>query len=410
MSLSAELSISGSFSNYQKWIIALLAITQFTVVLDFTVMSPMGDILMKTLNISTSQFGFVVSCYAFSAGISGLLTAGFADKFDRKKILLFFYYGFILGTLGCALAPTYEWLVLARIVTGLFGGVIGSISMAIITDIFTLNQRGRVIGIVQMGFSASQVLGIPVGIYFANLWGWHSSFFLLFVISIIIAFLIITKMEAIDKHILIQTNYNFFQHFKNVISRQNYLIAFAATALLSIGAFLIMPFGSAFAVNNLHVLQNNLPLVFLFTGISSLIIMPFVGKMADKYNKFNIFIIGTIWTMVMIIIYTNQGPIPLWLVIVLNIILFMGIMSRAIPASALTSAIPEPADRGAFMSINSSLQQIAGGIASAAAGLIVYQQTSTSPLEHYPTLGYIVTIVMIVCIFLMYKVSKMISH
>jgi predicted MFS family arabinose efflux permease len=126
MSATAEISLSGSFSNYQKWIIGLLAITQFTVVLDFTVMSPMGDILMKTLNISTKQFGFVVSCYAFSAGFSGLLTAGFADKFDRKRILLFFYYGFIIGTLGCALAPTYEWLVLARIVTGLFGGVIGS--------------------------------------------------------------------------------------------------------------------------------------------------------------------------------------------------------------------------------------------------------------------------------------------
>ncbi|MFN8259157.1 MAG: MFS transporter [Bacteroidales bacterium] len=410
MSATKELTLSESFSNYQKWIIALLAITQFTVVLDFTVMSPMGDILMKTLNISTKQFGFVVSCYAFSAGISGLLTAGFADKFDRKKILLFFYSGFILGTLGCALAPDYHWLVLARIVTGLFGGVIGSVSMAIITDIFTLNQRGRVIGIVQMGFSASQVLGIPVGIYFANLWGWHSSFLLLFFISILIALLIISKMEAVDKHLLIQSDYNFFQHFQQVIFNRNYLIAFSATALLSIGAFLIMPFGSAFAVNNLHVSQNNLPLIFLFTGLASLIIMPLVGRLADKYNKFVIFAIGSAWTMAMIIIYTNQSPIPLWLVILLNIILFMGIMSRAIPASALTSAIPNPADRGAYMSINSSLQQIAGGIASAAAGLIVYQQTSTSPLENYPTLGYVVSIIMVVCLFLMYQVNKMISN
>ena len=157
------------FTGYEKLVIALLAVTQFTVVLDFMVMSPLGDILMKSLDINPKQFGIAVSSYAFSAGISGLLAAGFADKYDRKKLLLFFYTGFILGTLFCALAPTYELLVAARIITGLFGGVIGSIGMAIITDIFPIDQRGRVMGVVQMGFAASQVLGIPIGLYLANL-------------------------------------------------------------------------------------------------------------------------------------------------------------------------------------------------------------------------------------------------
>ena len=77
------------FLPYQVVVIVLLALTQFTVVLDFMVMSPLGDMLMKSMNLKTSQFGFAVSSYAFSAGISGLLTAGFADKFDRKKLLLF---------------------------------------------------------------------------------------------------------------------------------------------------------------------------------------------------------------------------------------------------------------------------------------------------------------------------------
>jgi predicted MFS family arabinose efflux permease len=116
------------FTTYQKFVIFILAITQFTVVLDFMVMSPLGDIMMKTLRITTSQFGVAVSAYAFSAGISGILTAGFADKFDRKKLLLFFYTGFIIGTLFCAIAPNYAFLVSARIITGLFGG--GQIQLA----------------------------------------------------------------------------------------------------------------------------------------------------------------------------------------------------------------------------------------------------------------------------------------
>src|SRR4051794_12106079 len=112
------------FTSYQKFAIFILAITQFSVILDFMVMSPLGDMLMKSLKLKPPQFGFAVSAYAFSAGISGLLTAGFADKFDRKKLLLFFYTGFILGTLCCGLANSYFLLITARIITGIFGGVI----------------------------------------------------------------------------------------------------------------------------------------------------------------------------------------------------------------------------------------------------------------------------------------------
>ena len=150
-------TIENKFTSYQGLVIVLLALTQFTVVLDFMVMSPLGDMLMKSMELTTSQFGFAVSAYAFSAGISGLLTAGFADRFDRKKLLLFFYVGFIAGTLFCGVANNYGMLIAARIITGLFGGVIGSISMAILADLFPLAQRGRAMGFMQMGFGASQV-------------------------------------------------------------------------------------------------------------------------------------------------------------------------------------------------------------------------------------------------------------
>ena len=134
------------FTRYQKIVLAILVFLQFTIILDFMILSPLGAILMPALNVSTTQFGMVVSAYAVSAALSGFLTAGFADKFDRKKLLLFFYGGFVLGTLLCGLAPNFEFLLGARIVTGLFGGVIGSIVMAILTDVFALQQRGRVMG------------------------------------------------------------------------------------------------------------------------------------------------------------------------------------------------------------------------------------------------------------------------
>src|SRR5579871_4626800 len=145
-----------AFSSYQKFVVAVLAFLQFTIILDFMIISPLGAMLMPTLHISPHQFGWAVSSYAFSAGVSGFLAAGFADRFDRKRLLLFFYSGFMLGTLLCALASTYPLLLLARIVTGLFGGVIGSVVMAITTDLFPLERRGRVMGFLGSAFAGAQ--------------------------------------------------------------------------------------------------------------------------------------------------------------------------------------------------------------------------------------------------------------
>lgn len=398
------------FTPYQKFIIAILALLQFTVVLDFMILSPLGDILMKSLEISPKQFGLVVSAYAFSAGVSGLLAAGFADKFDRKKMLMFFYVGFVLGTLFCGLANSFYALLAARIITGIFGGVISSISMAIITDLFEINQRGRVMGFVQMAFAGSQVLGVPLGIYVAAKWNWHFAFLMIVVFAIILGVIVLFKMKPIDKHLALQSDRNAFQHLWHTLSNKDYQIGFMATAMLSIGGFMLMPFSSAFLVNNIQIPQEQLTLVFMFTGISSVIIMPVVGRLSDKIDKFKLFTIGSFLAIVMVIIYTNMSVIPLWEVVIINMILFMGIMSRMVPATALATAVPEMKDRGAFMSINSSLQQMAGGIAAVCAGFIVTQQSKTSPIEHYNILGYVVAAIILICLFFVYRVSVLVKN
>lgn len=396
-----------SLSSYQKVAVVLLALTQFTVVLDFMVMSPLGDLLMKSMKITPTQFGLVVSSYAFSAGISGLLTAGFADRYDRKKLLLFFYIGFIVGTLFCGLATTYEAIIAARILTGLFGGVIGSISMAIITDIFTLQQRGRVMGFIQMGFGASQVLGIPISLYLANIWGWKSPFLMIVGLSTILALVIMQAMKPVTKHLELQNDRNALSHLWHTVAKRHYRIGFLATALLSIGGFMMMPFGSVYAINNLKVTPHQLPLIFMVSGIGSLIIMPLIGRLSDKVDKFKLFTIASVWMVIMILIYTNLPPIPLWVIIIFNVLMMMGIMSRMIPATTLTTAIPVMQDRGAFMSINSSLQQIAGGVAAFVAGMIVVQKGNSSPLEHYNTLGIVAAGISLLCIYMVYRVSKL---
>ena len=398
------------FTGYQQFIILILALLQFTIILDFMIISPLGDILLKTLGLSTSQFGSVVSAYAISAGISGFLAAGFADKFDRKKLLLFFYSGFIVGTAFCALAYNYQTLLLARVVTGLFGGAVGSISMAIITDVFTLSQRGRVMGFVQMAFAGSQILGVPIGLLLANIWGWHATFIMVVILSVLIGVAGGTRLKPLTEHLKLQSDKNALQHLWHTIQKRDYRIGFMATAMLSLGGFMLMPFTSAFLVNNVMIAQADLPVIFFFTGISSMIIMPLIGRLSDRVDKFKIFVFGSVVAAIMVVVYTNLGPVPIWMVIVINMILFMGIMSRMVPATALNSAVPEMYDRGAFMSINSSLQQMAGGVAAMFAGLVVVQAAESSPLKHFDTLGYVMVVIMVICIFLVYRVSRVVKR
>jgi predicted MFS family arabinose efflux permease len=404
---STKTASVSQFTSYQIFVIVILALTQFTVVLDFMVMSPLGDLLMKSIGLTTKQFGWSVSAYAFSAGISGLLTAGFADSFDRKKLLLFFYIGFIVGTFFCGLANTFTTLLAARILTGLFGGVIGSISMAIVADLFPLDQRGRVMGFLQMGFGASQVLGIPISLYLANSWGWQSPFFMIVGLAIVVWILAMFKLEPVAKHLEIPSEKSAFKHLWNTIKQKNYRIGFLATAFLSLGGFMMMPWGSAFAINNLHITTEQLPLLFMIGGVSTLLIMPLIGKYSDKINKFKLFTYASIWLMLVVYFYTKLGPSPFLLVVFFNVTMMIGIMGRMVPSMALVSALPEMKDRGAFMSINSSLQQVAGGIAAAVGGMIVVQKNKYSPLEHYDSLGLVMIVLTIVCIFLIFRVSML---
>ncbi|MGA2564538.1 MAG: MFS transporter [Steroidobacteraceae bacterium] len=396
------------FSSYQKGVLALLAFLQFTVILDFMIISPLGAMLMPTLGITPAQFGLAVSVYAFSAGISGLLAAGFADRYDRKKLLLLFYCGFVTGTLLCGVSHSYGFLLFARIITGVFAGVIGSTVFAIITDLFAFQLRGRVMGIIQTAFAASSVIGIPMGLYLSNRWGWNAPFILIVVISVLVGVVMTRFLRPIDAHLAIQQDRSPLRHFVHTLSTPRYLQGFATTALLATGGFLLMPYMSAFSVHNLGISLERLPLVYMITGVCSIIAGPLIGRASDAYGKFLVFCLGCIATIIMVLIYTHLGLTPISVVILVNCLLYIGVTSRMITASALISAVPQPADRGAYMSIGSSIQQISGGIAALLGGLIV-TESGSGALQHYDVLGYVLVGSTLITLVMMYFISRRIA-
>jgi len=376
----------GTFSPYQKIVVTILAFLQFAVIVDFMLMSPLGAMIIPELKIDTAQFGLVVSAYAFSAGIAGLLTAGLADRYDRKKLLLFFYTGFLLGTLWCGLASSYEMLLLARIVTGLFGGVIGSIVLAIATDLFAPQMRGRVMGLIQTAFAASQVLGIPIGLYLANRWDWHMPFLAMAGFGLVGGLLMLRKMQPVNAHLALPQEHSPWMHLYHTVTERRYLLAFAITAVLTTGGFMLMPFSSAYIVNNLGIDMHQLPTVYLVTGVCTIFFGPLIGKAADAYGKFRVFSFGTVVSIVMVLIYTRLTAISLPALIIINALMFVGIFSRMIPYQALVSSVPAANQRGSFNAISASIQQLAGGVASVIAGHIV-TFGADGKLQHFDLIG-----------------------
>jgi len=396
-----------AFTGYQKFVVGVLAFLQFTIILDFMIMSPLSAIVLPALAITPRQFGIVVSAYAFAAGLSSFLAAGYADRFDRKRMLLFFYSGFMVGTLLCGLAQTFELLLAARIVTGLFAGVIGSVIMAIATDLFPLEKRGRVMGLIGTAFAASQVLGLPAGLYISNAWDWHAPFFVIVGVGAAAGVVIACVMRPVDAHLSLQTERNAFAHLWATITEPKHFLAFGALTLLATGGYMLMPLGAAYTVNNLKIDIEDLPRIYLATGVCMIFMGPLAGRASDKYGKFPIFLFGTLLTIAMVLIYTQLGPTPLIAVIVINVLLFSGIFMRMVPSQALMSAVPAPAKRGSFNAVSGCLQQLSGGVCAFLAGAIAIQSPD-GRLERYEIIGYVVTAAAFITLFFMWRIHKLV--
>jgi predicted MFS family arabinose efflux permease len=283
--------------------------------------------------------------------------------------------------------------------------VIGSVVLAIASDLFPLEMRGRVMGFIQTAFAGSQVLGLPAGLYFANLWNWHAPFVAIIAVAAPAMLVIALFMRPVNAHLGLGQEHSALRHFMATLLNPDYTLAFCVTAILATGGFMLMPFGSAFMVNNVGIGMQHLPTIYLVTGLSAVFAGPLIGRAADHFGKLQTFCFGSAVTVTMVAIWTNIGPSSLLTVIIVNVVMFIGIFSRIIPSQALITAIPEVTKRGAFNAISASLQQFSGGVASLIAGAVILQR-SDGHLERFNWLGYIVIATTLMSVVLMYFIQR----
>lgn len=392
----------GLMDKKEKTIIILLAALNFTHILDFMIMMPLGNYLMPYFNISTKQFSLLVGAYSMSAAISGFVAAFVVDRFDRKRVLLLSYTGFIIGTLACGIAPTYELLLTSRILAGIFGGIIGAQVMAIIADLFTYERRGAAMGAVMSAFAVASTLGVPFSLYLTNLFDfdWHVPFLLVGGLGVILLPLVYKFIPGMAEHIREKKEGSSpWLVLKNVLESPIQKQALIFSGLLMMGHFLIIPFLNPYLEFNKGFSKDMTPMVYLVGGIASFAAAIFLGRFSDRVGKLPVFSYSVFFSLFMVLLITRMPDVPYSLVLAFFAIWFILATGRAVTAQAMVSEVVKPEQRGSFMSFNGSIQQLGTTIASVAAGFIVVKDT-TGKILRYEWLGYLSILVLLISLWL----------
>ena len=392
--------------NKERIFLLILASAMFTHIMDFMIMMPLGPQLMRLFDITPQQFSFLVSSYTFTAGASGFMAAFLIDRFDRKDSLLFIYTGFLLGTLACAIAPSYHILLLSRCLAGAFGGILGALILSIVSDAIPLERRASGIGIVMASFSAASVFGVPFGLFLASKFNWQAPFFMLAVMAVFILILIRTKVPHFSGHLSEDVRPAGFKDvIRNVFGRRNPQRGLIFTSVLMFGHFTIIPFIAPYMVGNVGFTEQELTYIYLVGGALTIFSSPWVGRMADRHGRLKIFTIFGILVLIPIFIITHMPPVPLWEALIVSGLFFILANGRMVPSTTMVTSVIRPENRGSFMSARSSVQQMSSGLATLIAGSMISEEPSVvtegaKALVGYENVGWIAVVFSIAAIFM----------
>ena len=388
----------------ERFYILILSAIQIVHILDFVIMMPLGPRFMQVFNINPTEFSSLVSAYTFSAGIVGFFGALYADHFDRKKFLMINFTGFIVGTFMCAIAPNFAALLIARIVAGAFGGVLNACVLSMVADLIPFQRRGTAMGVVMSSFSMASVLGVPLGLYVAQIFDWHAAFYLIVIIGIvfwILSFLILPSIKVRKTSLTIKEN---LKNFKRILGQKDYLQSFTLTSVLGFGVFMIVPFIATYMVGNVGLTEKQLPLIYLIGGTCTIISARLIGKACDRVGSYKVFRFVAVASILPIFLLTNLPQVPIAFALFSSSLFMMSGSGRFIPAMTIVSAVVKPEDRGTFMSLENSARQLSSGLASQIAGLIIGVGAAGS-MTNYNVVGYIGIVTSLIAIYIAFKIK-----
>ncbi|MBB6459717.1 MFS transporter [Flammeovirga kamogawensis] len=402
-----------TLTKNEKVTLYMLAAVSFTNILDFIVLMPLGHVLQETFEMTPVMWSAVVSSYTLAAAVSGLISIFIIDRFERKRMFLTIYAFFTIGTLLCSIAPTYHFLLLARLFTGVFGGLINAALFTIVGDMLPEEKRGTGIGILMTGFAVSSAIGVPIGLYLGVEIDWHAPFLIIGCIASVLWIVCYKRLPTMNAHLEHRKdpneNIKLLAPFTELLSNKRQQQGLLALGFVFFGHFLLIPFFSPYMVNNIGFEDSQLTWIYLCGGICTMYFSPRIGVWSDKYGKYLVFTIISCITVLPTLVLTNTPTMSIPFVLVFSSLFFI-CGARSIPANALLLGTSNPKKRGSFMSVRSSVQNLSQGLASFASGYIIYQDPTTGVFQHYNRIGIISVIATMLGVFLFKKISDTAKH
>jgi len=384
---------------HELLLLLTLATVQFTHVVDFMVIMPLGPQFMRLFDVGPREFGLLISSYTFAAAVSGFVAAFWIDRFDRKRALLALYAGFIVATALCGLAPTYALLVATRVGAGLFGGVMSGLVFAIIADLVPYTRRARAIALVATSFSLAAVAGVPAALWLAARWSWRTPFLVLACFSLLVALCAARLMPQLSAHLAGARRRGPLEQLFAIFGERNHLRAFAFMIALMFAGFSVIPFIAPTMVANVRLAESELPLLYFCGGLATLVTAQVIGFLADRYGKHRLFTIVALASIAPILVITHLPRLPLAQAVAWSTLFFVLVTGRFGPAMAIVSSSTEPRLRGSFMSFNASVQMIGSALASLSAGLII-SRAPDGTLLYFGAVGWLAAGCTVLCVLL----------
>lgn len=383
----------------ERLLLFTLAAIQVTTIMDFVIILPLGPQLQEVFKITTGQFHHIIGAYGYAAGTSGLLAAFVLDRFDRKHALVWLYSGFALGTLFCAIAPTYHLLVFARYFAGAFGGVCGTVILSIVGDVVPMERRGAAMGIVMSAFSISSIVGVPAGLYIANYFSWHAPFYVIAGLSVVIIVIVAMITPPLRGHLQHATDEHPIARTWAVMTEPDHIKSYLFMAMLTFAGFCIFSDMALYMIKNVGLTKDQLPWVYVVGGLCTVFSMNWVGRWADRAGKLRVFSLVSLSAAVPILLITNLPRVHVVVAIAVSTLLMICMSGRMVPAMALMTGAVEARYRGGFMSVNTAVQQIAMSLTATLSAYII-GENEKGELTHYGINGLLSVACTYTCIYL----------
>ena len=384
--------------NTDKKIIFLGFSMMLMHMVDFMLIMPLTPYFVKNLHISVALVGTIVGVYTFSAGVSSLVFSRFIDKIPRKNAIFIAVLGLALATGLTSLAWNASSLLLIRVVAGLFGGPVAALATTIISDNIPPAKRGKAMGILMSSFSISSAVAIPISIYIATHTHWRISFYVLSVILVLLALYVKFGFTTFKQVVF---NHNTPIH-STLLKNRAAIAAFITIAISTITLFALIPNLANFFVMTRHIPMEDLAYLYLCGGIASIISAFLAGWLTDRIGPIIVCVIGSL-----LVTFAVFSQIIFFIIPVFAFYMTMmgGASFRMASVMTQVSEIPEPSQRGKFMSIQNSIRNFSMAVGASLSGLFL-SRASDGTLHGMGTIAIITAAGTVVTPFVMLYIAR----